>query len=256
MSSKALSLLFSALLYAGCSVKEYREACPCRLLLDFNEVDTSLVRSADLFVTVPDGYVFADHVEADLFRKGYEAEVPRTRLWLNAVYGAEDMYSESGLKIPLGEDCPPVYMHSSYIHADCEMWREVVWMRKNHCRMTMNLKGEGGYMPELRIISDVCGYDVAGEPVKGRFECTAYPDYSGECCVVVPRQTDDVMMLEIDDGEGVVKSFALGTYIASTGYDWSDPDLKDIEIELDLAVTRITLLIRGWDDEYMFEIVI
>ena len=55
MSSKALSLLFGVLLSAGCSVKEYRESCPCRLVLDFSETDTLAVRSADLYVTVPEG---------------------------------------------------------------------------------------------------------------------------------------------------------------------------------------------------------
>lgn len=256
MSSKALSLLFGALLSAGCSVKEYRESCPCRLVLDFSETDTLAVRSADLYVTVPGGYVFTDRVGSEFFRRGYSVYVPRTWLYVSMVNGDEGMSSAEGLKIPFGAECPPVYMHSSYIDADCEMWREIVRMRKNHCRMNITLKTDGGNMPDLKVVSDVCGYDVAGKPQNGGFGYETRPDLSGSCSVTVPRQTGDGMMLEIDDGGGVVKRFALGTYIASIGYDWTAPDLQDIDIELDFAMTRISLVVSGWDKEYEFDVVI
>ena len=256
MSSKALSLLFGVLLSAGCSVKEYRESCPCRLVLDFSETDTVAVRSADLYVTVPDGYVFTDHVGPEFFRKGYSVYVPRTWLYVTLSFGAENMASSEGMKIPLGEECPPVYMHSSYIDADCEMWSEIVRMRKNHCRMNIVLKTDKGDMPYLKVVSDVCGYDISGKPLSGGFEYQTRPDLSGRCSVTVPRQTGNDMMLEIDDGGGVVKRFALGTYIASIGYDWTAPDLQDIDIELDFAMTRISLVVSGWDKEYEFDVVI
>lgn len=256
MSSRALSLLFGILLSAGCSVKEYRESCPCRLVLDFSDTDTMTVRSADLYVTVPDGYVFTDHVTYESFRKGYEAVVPRTWLYVNLISGAEDMASAHGLNIPLGEECPAVYTHSSHIDADCEIWSEIVRMRKNHCRMNIVVKTDDSKMPDLKVMSDVCGYDVSGKPEAGDFEYEVRPDRSGKCSVTVPRQTDDGMILEIDDGRGVVKSFALGTYIASIGYDWTAPDLQDIDIELDFAMTRISLVVSGWDKEYEFDVVI
>ena len=110
-SSKALSVIVGALLCAGCAVKEYRESCPCRLVLDFSEVDTSAVSSADLYVTVPDGYVLTDCVDSERFAMDYTAIVPRTVLQVNLMSGAGGLMAESGLSIPLGEDCPPVYMH-------------------------------------------------------------------------------------------------------------------------------------------------
>lgn len=256
MPSKALSLFLSALLGAGCSVKEYRESCPCRLVLDFNEVDTMTVRSADLYVTVPDGYVFTDYIGSESFKTDYSVDVPRTGLYVNLLYGTEGTDSESGLLIPLGEECPPVYMHSSYINADCEVWREVVRMRKNHCVMNMTLKSDREYRPQLKVVSNVCGYDVSGSPREGLFECAAQPDRSGWCSVTVPRQTGDSMVLEIDEGQGVLKKFAIGTYISSIGYDWTAPDLQDIDIELDFASTSIILVVSGWDKEYTFDIVI
>lgn len=255
-SSRALSVVVGAFLCAGCAIKEYRESCPCRLVLDFSEVDTSAVRSTDLYVTVPDGYVFTDHIGSEKFAKDYTAIVPRTVLQVNLVSGAGDMMTESGLSIPPGEDCPPVYLHSSTVNADCEMWRETVWMRKSHCRVDIDLNADEGYRPWLRIVSGVCGYDVYGKPVEGDFESRKRVDEEYSCSFVLPRQTDDLMTLEIDEGDGILKRFSLGEHIASTGYDWSAPDLQDIHIELDFAVTQIVLKISGWDGEHKFDIVI
>lgn len=255
-SFKALSFLAGALLLAGCAVKEYRESCPCRLVLDFSEVDTAVVRSADLYVTVPDGYVFTDRLRCESFGKNYSVEVPRTELLVNAVSNAGEMYSQNGLRIPLGQDCPPVYMHHSLIDADCEQWREVVRMHKNHCRMTVKVLSDEGYRPGLKVISDVNGYDSAGMPLAGEFEVSRRPDESGMSVFVVPRQNGNGMILEITDEDDVLKRFSLGEYITAIGYDWTEEDLRDIDIELSLAVAQIALKIRGWDEEHMFDIVI
>ena len=255
-SSKALSVIVGTILCAGCSVKEYRESCPCRLVLDFREVDTSSVRSADLYVTVPDGYVLTDYIGYESFGKEYSALVPRTVLQVNLMSGDGGLMSETGLSIPKGEDCPPVYVHSSTVNADCEMWHETVWMRKSHCRVDIDVNADEGYRPWLKIVSDVCGYDVHGRPVAGDFESRKQVDEEYSCSFVLPRQTDDLMTLEIDEGDGILKRFSLGEYIASTGYDWNSPDLQDIHIELDFAVTQILLKISGWDGEHRFDIVI
>ena len=45
-------LCMSALLVlAGCSVKEDRSMCPCRLNLDFTEVDTSVISAVKVNVS-------------------------------------------------------------------------------------------------------------------------------------------------------------------------------------------------------------
>ena len=62
MPSKVLMSVFSLIVCAGCSVKEDRTLCPCRLVLDFSEVDTAVIRSVDQDVTTPDGFVFAENV--------------------------------------------------------------------------------------------------------------------------------------------------------------------------------------------------
>ena len=81
-------------------------------------------------------------------------------------------------------------------------------------------------------------------------------DREGETCAVLPRQTDASLTMEVDDGTGVLKRFALGQYIEESGYDWNEADLKDIVVEIDIAILKISLTIQGWDKEHTFDVVI
>ena len=61
-------------------------------------------------------------------------------------------------------------------------------------------------------------------------------------------------MLEIDEGAGSVKAFALGQYMAASGYDWDAPDLDDVTVILDYALTELRLVISGWESVYRYDI--
>ena len=43
-----------------------------------------------------------------------------------------------------------------------------------------------------------------------------------------------------------VRTFALGQYIAATGYDWSAPDLSDLTLTVDISVTSVTISTDTW----------
>lgn len=255
-SFRLLSLTVCAMICAGCSVKEDRTGCPCRLMLDFSEVDPSVVKSADFHLSASDGFIFTGAVEAGSFDDEVVVDVPRERIRVVSVCGAGNNVGEAGITIPYGEDCPPVYMHVSDVQADGESVREVVMMRKNHCRMRINVIGEDHEVVNLILKGNVNGYGRDGQPSAGRFVYKSAPDASGEISAVLPRQVDNTLVLEVDDGTGVSKSFAIGEYIASSGYDWSSPDLHDIILDIDFAITHVLLTIMGWDKEYKYEIVI
>ena len=70
----------------------------------------------------------------------------------------------------------------------------------------------------------------------------------------MPRQTDASLMLEVDDGKGNSKAFALGQYIVSSGYDWTSPDLDDVSVTLDYAMTEIRLVVGGWESVYRYDV--
>lgn len=253
--SRIVACLSGALLCIGCSVKENRDLCPCRLVLDFREVDSDAIRSVDLYLTADDGFVFTDNVAAEDYEEEYVVSVPRNGMHLGVWSGDAGATPEAGLIVPLGSDCPEVYMYSSDISTYSEELHENVVMRKMHCRMTINIKGKEVLPASLVLLGNVCGYDKEGKPVAGEFEYEAYPQ-NGVCKVILPRQIDDSLVMEINDGSAVLKRFALGNFIVQSGYDWNAPDLEDIEVDLDFAATYLKLTIQGWEGEQKFDVVI
>ncbi len=256
MLHEVFGYILSLMLCAGCSVKEDRSVCPCRLVLDFSEVDTTLLSYADVEITSQDGYLFEERIESDGFSPEYMVTVPRRQLQLCVWNGREGFEYGDGLRIPYGEEAPEVYFHSSAIDAECEKLREVVRMRKNHCRMTVVMKGEDVNPVAVSIIGNVDGYAADGRPTSGSFRCSSEVASDGSCTVVLPRQNDNSLIMELEDGSGVLKKFPIGEYIAESGYDWTAPDLVDITVGLDFAVTHLTLVIQGWEKEHKFDIVI
>ena len=104
---------------------------------------------------------------------------------------------------------------------------------------------EQGYM---RILSP------DGSVLKGDFLVECRPDERGVCSVRLPRQTESSLMLNILDGGASVREFALGEYIAASGFDWSSPDLGDLTIAVDFALTRISLSVDDWNRTFEFNV--
>lgn len=253
LSEKLLACLLWVLVSAACSVKEDRAECPCRLVLDLSEVDTAAIGEIDLRAMSSDGFLLADRIGADEFDHEYVMEVPRSRLWLNAYYGAEEAeIGRDGLHIPSGCECPPVYMWTSFPDTEREIRKDKVMMRKNHCVMTICVEDVDNFGFGLTVRGNVCGYGRDGRPLPGDFSVSSHPDDEGICRICVPRQTDASLILEIDDGTKVQKSFALGEYVMESGFDWKAPDLGDLTVGLDYSLTKVMFSVQGWDNEYVF----
>ena len=250
-------LCMSALLVlAGCSVKEDRSMCPCRLNLDFTEVDTSVISAVKVNVSESGNILDDLCLNADEFYPSCFLDVKRSVLDLSICSGDRGLWQgPSGLRIPYGEDCPPLYLHSSVIDTQMEIADERVYLFKNHCVMTMVLETFDYQNCQLRITGNVNGYDQHGVPSEGPFEYVPLVE-GGVSKVILPRQTDSSLMLEVDDGTDVLKRFALGEYMAAGGYDWTTPDLSNVTVNVNWTVTEITIRLQGWDWIYEYEIVI
>ena len=83
-----MSLTGLVMLVVSCSVKEDRDMCPCRLVLDMTDVDTLVVKYAEIVVTASDGYGMRDTLEVDAFDEGYMLEVPRGDVGVGVYFGA------------------------------------------------------------------------------------------------------------------------------------------------------------------------
>lgn len=240
---------------SACSVKEDRTPCPCLLEIDFTCPEEADAGHVGLMVDSQDAVIWKDTVDIMREGDGYHVPVPRTRIHVRAWTGTDDHVSELGILIPLGQDCPRVYMHDSDLSADGEYCREDVVLRKNHCVLTLLTEGEGRVSSVMKLKGNVAGYDTQGHPVQGDFEFVLDDDGLEEGYIaVLPRQTDASLMLELDDGKGNHKAFALGRYIVSSGYDWSAPELEDVTVTIDYALTEIRLVVSGWESVYRYDV--
>lgn len=239
---------------AGCSVKEDRMNCPCMLVLDFADVDTSVVSVLNLLATLHGEVVLDERVDAVSFGKEYVCRVPHGHLQVNVWAGGEGREGPSGVVIPYGCECPPIFMDSFIADTRGDVFRKVVTMHKNHCRLTIEMDGVEEIPYSLTFKGQVDGYGLDGMPQEGDFSCVAYPGLKGESHALLPRQLDSSLMLEVDDGTSVAKTFAIGEYIVSSGYDWSAVDLEDVTLMLDYYITYIKIEIQGWDKEYVYNV--
>ncbi|MBR4978845.1 MAG: hypothetical protein IKY95_07870 [Bacteroidales bacterium] len=240
---------------AGC-IKEDRSECPCRLFLDFTDVDTSSIASADILMTSEEGFEFVDVVESGYFAD-YMIKVPSHQISLQVLAGAGHcLSSDMSVVIPYGEECPKLFRHDSVINADSEVVKERIRLRKNHCVLTVQVEAGEDYPFKLTVKGRVDGYGSNLKPTVGDFSCRAVPDDSGQCVVVIPRQLDSSLALEVDDGTGSVKTFAVGESIVAGGYDWEAEDLDDVTVTLDYSLTEIALEIIEWTEESVHEVII
>lgn len=255
--SEVLILSCCALTALSCSVKEDRAVCPCRLVVDMSEVDTSVVKYAELVVGSSAGFVTRDTLSAAEFGNDYILDVPREEVGVGVYFGAGGCVDDEGrLGIDYGEECPEVYMHSAHVMAEGEMVVEKVRMLKNHCIMTIQVETEEVFPFRLEAKGNVDGYEPGGTPSEGEFLFAMHADEGGVCRLTLPRQTDRSLVLEVHDQTGLVKTFALGEYVAASGYDWQEENLRDITVSLDYSLTRVSISVAGWREECIFDVVI
>lgn len=266
--SPALAIAFAVLPVAltclcSCSIKEDRQGCPCRLYLDFSEADP--VRNPELVLNISDGngLVWSDTLRAEscdggLYPSEYMVEVPRNGVYVNVWSGVPaEFLADSGLIIPSGRDCPPVYMHNASVGTDGEIAYDSVVLHKNYCSLTLNfVQPEDGFPYRLRLSGLVDGYCLDGSLKFGEFLCPLELSSVGSTVVNVPRQADGSLCLHLTEDGTLLKTFAVGNYIEASGYDWNALDLGDLTIDIDYSNAKVTLKTSLWEETFSYEFVI
>lgn len=251
-----LVLVMSILILAGCSLKADRSSCPCWFELDLSNVDSLRCRSLEVYLSNGYEFVHKDRIESSHFGEPYELMVPRDSFGLNISSGAGHCRMDDGsILIPYGEECPYVYMYVRSFGLDCESHVETVTMRKNHCAVTVIPKKSDITPCELTMKGSVDGYEPDGSPHSGSFSFSGSFD-EGAWTVVIPRQNDPSLVLEVNDRTGVLKTFAVGEYFDRIGYDWKSQDLQDVTLELDYTLSKINVIVNGWKETYVFDVII
>lgn len=268
MHQNALALILVLLLSCSCSIKEDRANCPSYLFLDFSQINLNDGEQLLLNISNKNGFnysdtLFVDRADASFGENGlpkeYMVEVPKTGVNVNVWQGVHNqIVSGEGLVIPLGEDCPRVYMYSSYLLTQLEQVREIITLNKNHCVLSLSFVYDEEVFPfQLAIVGDVTGYSLDGEPTQGEFRYLFNLSQDESAAkVVLPRQLSSSLQLQIFDDEELIKTFSIGNYIEQSGFDWSAKNLNDIMMDINYSNMSISFRIGLWENEYKYDLVI
>lgn len=248
--------VIALLLPNGCSIKEKRCDCPCWLMLELGEIDGERFKSVEIDAFSDGGFHHSESVSSDSYGRTYVVEVPRNGISVNVRADDGGLFrADRGVVIPLGESCPPIWQHTARFDTSMESCRDTVRLHKSYSLLTVEMLTGGGPCPfGLGIGGEACGYAPDGSVLKGDFLVECRPDERGVCSVRLPRQTESSLMLNILDGGASVREFALGEYIAASGFDWASPDLGDLTITVDFALTRISLSVDDWNRTFEFNV--
>ena len=262
VAKNVLGAAFCVVAILSCSVKEDRSVCPCYLTVDPAAIPSSCTEEFPVSLEVSGARDFRcplSLAEEDCAEE-FTVEVPRPNVFLSVFKGSGGCFVPGeGLRIPLGEPCPPVYLYSERVVTNGETARAKPVLRKQYCALTVKIVPVNDVFLEsfhLQLEGNVCGYDLDSTPKEGAFQCESHPSEDGLCVALLPRQRDASLMMQVMDGEQSLRYFALGEYIAESGYDWLATDLEDIYLEIDYAATAFTVRVGEWEKTVNIEILI
>ena len=229
------------LLLPSCSVKEDRTACPCALDLEL----TGLPVAPVILGVTGEGYAFTEVVHRDTV---IVLPVPKGELAVSAVGGALPE-GDGSVRILPGEEAPPLYLfHADVSASSSEQMILPVRLRKQFCSLELRFTGPPGYGPpfEVEVEGFYDGWMPDGQPSAGPFSRRLLPGSDGIAVLRLPRQGNDSLLMHIVFSDRVVRTFALGSYIAASGFDWSAPDLADLSLQVDISLTSVTVSTDLW----------
>ena len=239
-SDRLFPILASLLLLPSCSVKENRAVCPCTLTLELTGLP---VRPVVLGVA-GEGYSFTEVVHADTL---LALPVPKGEMAVSAVGGAL-AEGDGSVRIPPGEEAPPLYLFYADVSTDAEQVVLPITLHKQFCALELVFKGPSGYGPpfEVAVEGAYGGWEPDGAPAPGPFSRRLLPGSDGRATLRLPRQGDDSLLMHIVFADRKVRTFALGSYISASGYDWTAPDLEDLTLHVDISLTSVTISTDLW----------
>ena len=239
-SDRFFRLLLPLLLVPSCSIKENRAVCPCALTVELSGLP---VHPVVLRVT-GEGFTKTEVVHADT---ALVLLVPKGEMAVSAVGGAL-AEGDGSVWIPEGEEAPPLYLFYSGISTAAEQVVLPISLHKQYCTLELYFKGPPGYGPPFQVSVEgfYGGWEPDGSPAPGPFTRRLLPGSDGRATLRLPRQGDDSLVMHIVFSDQVVRTFALGSYIAAAGYDWSAQDLEDLALQVDISLTSVTISTDLW----------
>lgn len=257
-------VLGGAIAAAGCSVKEDRSFCPVyvTVLVDrfvqqgFNDGSVSFSSGS---VLKREETSFLSHL-----RDGCTWPCPRSLAGTAVVSGiVNGIFSGDTLLFRKGLEADPVWSYGESFSVDDDDYTVDAVPHKQYCKLKFVMDGaesSGKYPWRFRVKAGCNGINlVTSEPVKGEYQTIVGPNALGEWYTIVPRQSGNRLLVEIflPDGDSHSQGrleyvFDLGAVFEKASYDWTAPDLKDMEVRVDFSSADLKIEVIDWegDDSY------
>lgn len=232
---------------------ESRDSCPCELELDFRAVSED---SLTVVVVGESGLAVCDtvtqaYLAAHSGIKRYSLTRDPMKLDVYHPFGA---LADPLVGYRADRNCEKMWMFSEKLIPEGERCNRKVVLHKNYCGLTLRANGlgeKGSEICALRFRSSVNGYLPGGGVSEGKFSELVIQEDDRLYRVNLLRQTDDSLLMDMvednpDFPTSVLRTFALGEYIAASGYDWTADDLEDLEVDIDFIVSSISLKTSKW----------
>lgn len=269
--SKAIAVIILVLVTSGCSIKEDRWPCPCRLTVEFSD-GIRLNNSLPVELVV-----LSDEKEKEKevsfnpkdYPSGYRVAVKKGVKHVSASVGRKNcILSGNVICSTSKKEFDPIYIHSSEVACLSEEVKDTIRLHKAFAEIAVEL---------VDPTNTKCSFDVNAEYSNSGldiFSCTPAGDAvsiplksdsqreSGYLPIqkidttgrsnrlfrfICPRQKDYKMVLSIYKRNGKkVNSIPLGELMRAAGYSWETVDLKDIFIQIDRTNSGVKLEISDW----------
>lgn len=264
---RAFLILCAIITLVSCStIKEDRSECPSYLTFDVDAFIAAGFRTAVVSYQAENGDVFQDEITLAQYRGvGYEVPIERGhRSQVSVVAGLErSTISETSVRALNNSPFDRIWAYASDIEpaGDLEVIRTAP--HKQFCDVTFTFP-EGTpedvdfpYVLRVRTTFNGFGlYSLSPLPILSGYETCSYPDKDNGYSVVLPRQGDYDIWLDIilpgDESQApgqVLYIIDLGKRFIDAGYDWTKQDLDNISVLVDFSAGDPEIIVNPWTDD-------
>lgn len=262
------SFLVAALfcLCVSCSVKENRVGCPVFVRLIIDPFIQRGIDEGGICVLTPQAVDDQRAVFSSLNEEDLTFSLNRLLSGV-CVYSSLTNNSISGrvMSVRSGLSADPLYAFGCQFSANSDDYCIVAQPQKQFCRVRILAPKDDTTFSSKRWVFGICApcssMDIFSlEPLTGQpYYASQTEPSSGHWELILPRQkSSEGISLSIDQIEdGLLRRIGiidLGPVFSEYGYNWSETDLEDLVIELDMASVDITISVVNWVQDITYDI--
>ena len=256
-----LSILFITIIafaLHSCTVKEMREACPCRVGLDFSQLLSKASGGTVIRTVISDGEgrtryfrefgtdTCASHYEIVLARGTYTA----TSLLFD---GSESWITDQEtIRLKEGAEADSLYGESSFLDARGEEAENIPAALKQFATLFIRFSSP---VENLQIEASLNSSCLESRNLAAKASPFALSrTFSGETASIrLPRQCSGEILLSFcEAGTGKpVATLNLSPLLQRINYDFGAPELADIILSMDFGAARATIEVEGWKESFI-----